>query len=275
LKEFRSLVAQASSRPGYSTSRIAQELGFADASPLRKILRNPKRTTSRDRLNKLRAIAGKSSGLAASSSGASAAPSKTAASKPSLAAKSSAATTTVAKAKSPAGSDQEAWVSKSQAKDFEKRVEQLRLGGWTMDALAKRLGYHHGRSLRKTLASGNVRQRVFNTILSLSAKPSGASASPSRVTTPATKTANKTAPAPAPASRSTAPAKTSSAATPATKLSDRQVSGGVTTYLESARRHLDRARNEVERASSASQLLEPGLRALIGELDDLGRRLEL
>lgn len=243
LKEFRSLVGQANARPGYTMSRIAKELGFADASPLRKILRNPKRTTSRDRLHRLRTIAaGRSSGSPVVAQGTSGT-AKSSAVKPSAQG-------------APTG-DAEAYVSKSQAKEFERRVEQLRQSGWTVDALAKRLGYQHGRSLRKTLASGNVRRRVFDAIATLSAKPTGGAK-------PAGGAVQASKPAPAKVTKSSS----------AGKFTDRQVSG-VTTYLESARRHLDRARDEVARASSASQLLEPGLRALIGEIDDLGKRLEL
>lgn len=246
LKEFRSLVTQASSRPGYTMSRIAQELGFADASPLRKILRNPKRTTSRDRLTRLR-------GIVAQPASAPSVPSST-----TPPAKRSTSAPSVAQH----GADPEAWISKSQAKEFERRVNQLRQSGWTVDALAKRLGYQHGRSLRKTLTSGNVRRRVFDAIGTLSAKPldGSANAAKANIAKPQIK------------SSKSASTNGKTAVTP--RFTDRPVSG-VTTYLESARKHLDRARSEVERASSASQLLEPGLRALMNELDDLGRRLEL
>jgi hypothetical protein len=231
--------------------KIAQELGFADQSSLRKILRNPKRTTTNDRLERLRAMLGKASGPAASK----AVTSKT------VASKTTPKTATRLAAKATSGNNQDEWVSKSQSQEFLDRVKQLRNGGWTVDAMAPKIGYLHGRSLWKALASGNFRRRTFDALMALPAsRPDGISAAASRNSTK-TKTASVSRPA--------------VSGKPAAGKRGAKTLHGATIHLESARRYLQQAQQEVQQAGTASLLLEPGLRGIMSEIETISHRLNL
>ncbi len=233
---------------------------------------------------------------------------------------------------------QDEWVSKSQVQEFRERIKQLQKGGWTVDTIATRIGYQHGRSLWKALAKGRVRRRIFDALTTLPAKSSGAAAAKpaaktaptSKATTSVSKTApvskatvsvSKTAPAskkaaspskagavskatplvlsaagpasksipaskgasvpkktPAPKtaspSRSSPPKKATASSAAGGKVAGGSLRGA-TAHLDLARRYLEIARGEVQRASTASRLLEPGLRDVMGEIDALSDRLSL
>ena len=249
-RQFREIVQDVAQRPNWTMRRLAQELGYGDASPLHKMLRMPKRVTTTDRLEHLQQIAAKATGTSHR-----AAPAKpTAATKSKPVAKSRPASRA---AGTPASHD-DSLVSKAQAKRFAETVHALTTpgSGLTVERLAHELGFAHTSSLYKAMRRGRVVRARYEALMARAGATTPAAAAPA-------------APTPTAAPKATATTKAAPTAAPKTAAAP------ANARLSSAVGHLAKAKADLERAARVSTILAPGLEPVIAQIAALEETLSL